>query len=304
MNPDTYTLSEHFISVGDGHELYVQDWGNKKARTPIVFLHGGPGSSVQDKHRSVFDPKKQRVVFFDQRGCGPSLPYASREHNTTDDLVEDILKITKALKIDRFVLHGGSWGSTLALAFGIKHPTKVVGMVLHGIFTGSHAEVTWLSQGQFRSFYPDVWDRYLAATPRGHQADPSAYHFKRALGKDPNAAKASSFAYECVEGGVMQLDDRHRSEDFENYDPSGIQMEIFYLVNNCFLPDGYILKNASRLTMPVHLVQGRYDIVCPPRTAYELAKALPKGQLIWTQNGHKAEHESWTVQKLLLEQLT
>ena len=304
MNPDEFTNRELFVEVGDGHELYVQDWGNREAEMPILFLHGGPGGSVKGSNKRGFDPTKQRVIFYDQRGSGKSLPYGSLDHNTTADLIEDIEKIADKLELKKFIITGGSWGSCLALAYALKYPERVKAMVLFGIFTGSQNEIDWLDQGQFQTFYPEVWERYIAATPKAYRNNPSKYHFEKALGNDEIQAKKSAYAYENLEGGVIQLDDRPRLEDFETYDPAGIRIEMHYLKNRCFMPDRHILDNAHRLNMPVYLVQGRYDMVCPPATAYELSKKLPDGHLIWAIGGHKNEHEGWNLMRTILLQLS
>ena len=303
MTPDSYTISESTINVGNGHQLYVHDWGNQAAVTPIVFLHGGPGGSTKDSHKVSFDPTTQRVIFFDQRGCGRSLPIGSLEHNTTDDLVEDIEKIAIKLDLSSFVLNGGSWGSCLALAYSLAHPDRVAALVLHGVFTGSLTETQWLVSGKFQTFFPDVWDQYVRATPAQYQAEPSNYHIEQILGSDSESAKRSAYAYERLEGSLIKLDDRFIMEPLETYDPTAIRLETHYLQHGCFMPDNYILDNAVRLTMPVWMVQGRYDMVCPPITAYQLHQTLPNSQLIWTTNGHKAEHEATNIMKLLLQQL-
>lgn len=304
MTPDEFTISEQFLDVGDGHQLYIQDWGNQKALKPVIFLHGGPGSQVKDKHKNVFDPELQRVIFFDQRGCGRSLPYGSLEHNTTQDLVADIERVADHLKLNQFIVTGGSWGSCLALAYALKHPHRVLTMVLHGIFTGSKAEIEWLDKGRFQTFFPDVWDIYLAATPKKYQKDPSSYHFRQIMGNDPALMIESGHAYESLEGAVMSLDDRFTPEPIEDFDSAGIRLEVTYMANGCYLPDRYILDNAHKLKMPVHLVQGRYDAVCPPVTAYELHKRLPNSWLTWTVSGHSTERESWSVIRTLLLQAT
>jgi len=303
VTPDKYTLSESVLDVGDGHQLYVQDWGNQAAMKPIVFLHGGPGGSTRDSHKASFDPTEQRVIFFDQRGCGRSLPLGSLDHNTTDDLVEDIEKIARHLNLETFIVNGGSWGSCLALAYGLAHPERVAALVLRGIFTGSRSEIDWTDSGEFQTFFPDVWDQYLAATPLEYRDAPSKYHFERIAGADADAAKQSAYAYQRLEGSISKLDDRFTPEPFETYDPTSIRIETHYLQHGCFMPDNYILDNAARLTMPVWLVQGRYDMVCPPIAAYKLHKALPNGQLVWTINGHRAEHEAATILKLVLQQI-
>lgn len=303
MTPDEHTNQEFFLDVGDGHQLYVQDWGNKDARHAIFFLHGGPGGGVSTRYRQRFVPKVQRVIFFDQRGCGKSLPYGSLEHNTTDKLVSDITKIADKLNLKTFILAGGSWGATLALVYAIKNPARVHALVVNGIFTGRSSEIAWLDKGRFQTFFPDVWESYLAKTPVEHHEDPSAYHFKRALGSDEAAAKQSAYAYENVAGALLGLDDRFAPDDYDEYDPTAIKMEIYYLANNCFMPENYILDNAHKLTMPVWIVQGRYDMVCPPLTAYELHRKLPDSQLIWTVAGHGNDRPNYDANRTILLQM-
>jgi proline iminopeptidase len=304
MNPDQYTLGEHFLEVGDGHTLYVQDWGNAKAK-PIVFLHGGPGAGVKDKYKTGFDPKKQRVIFFDQRGSGKSLPTGSLKHNTTKDLVADIEKIAVALKLKPFILTGGSWGSCLALAYGLEHPKRVEAMVLRGIYTGSKSETEYLDGGKiWKTYFPDVWDTYLARTPKAHHHNPTAYHHEQTQGDDPEKAKKSAYAYGEVESSLLALDDRHTPADYDEYDPNFVKIEMHYLANNCFLPDRYILNNAHKLAMPIYLIQGRYDMVCPPVTAYELSQKLPNAELFWTIAGHANDRPNYDLNRSLLLQLS
>lgn len=305
MTPDDYTIREFYIEVGDDHELYVHDWGNKKAKHPIIFLHGGPGSGCKDGHKKSFDPGQHRVVFFDQRGCGKSLPYGSLEHNTTKDLIEDINKIAKELKISSFVLAGGSWGSTLALAYAAKHPQNVQALVLHGIFTGTQTEIDYFDKGQFRTWFPEVWERYLKATPKDHRASPTTFHYQQILGDNENAARKSACAYGNMEGALLALDDRFTPDSPKDpaFDPTSLKIEVHYLANGCFMPDRHILNSARKLTMPAWIVQGRYDMVCPPTTAYELHQKLPKSQLIWTIGGHRSsERETSSVTRAILLQ--
>lgn len=303
MTPDEYTIQEHYLDVGGGHQLYVHDWGNKKAQIPIIFLHGGPGSSVSNRYRQQFVPEKQRVIFFDQRGCGKSLPYGSLENNTTQDMIEDIKKIAEFHKLDRFILTGGSWGSCLALAYGLKYPKQVYAMVLRGIFTGSQKEIDFLDKGGYRPFFPDVWDKLVNETADSHKHNPSEYHFAKALGEGEEAKK-SAYIYRNSEAALLNLDDRFVPEDYEEFDPAGIRVEIQYLKNRCFMEDEYILKNARKLAMPIWLIQGRYDMVCPPVTAYELNKRLPNSELIWTIAGHGNDRPNYDVNRALLLQLT
>jgi proline iminopeptidase len=300
MTPDSFTLQELMLPVGDGHELYVQDWGNPKAKLPIIYLHGGPGNGVSNRDKQLFNPDEQRVIFFDQRGCGNSLPQWLLEHNTTQDLVEDIEKVRQHLKLDQFMLAGGSWGSTLALVYGITYPKQVAAMVLNGILTGNQEEIDWFGKGGYREFFPDVWEQYQSSVPKEYKNNPSTYHFEQAFSDDQEAVKRSAYAYESMEARLLRLDDsRVAPADYETYDPSMIRIEMHYLKNRCFLPDNYVFDNVDKLTMPIWLIQGRYDMICRPNTAYRLDKFLPDSHLVWTINGHSGDHESRTIQNLL-----
>ena len=305
MTPDAYTIKEFFIEVGGGHQLYVYEWGNPKGM-PIIFLHGGPGSHVKDKHKSAFDPTRHRVIFFDQRGCGKSLPFGSIEHNTTADMMEDISKIADQVKLKQFTLFGGSWGAFLALVYAVKHPKRVKALTIDGVFTGTQKEIDYFDRGEFRLHFPDVWERYLNTVPKSHQNSPTKYHFKRILGTDEKAVRESACAYQNLEGALLSLDDRFQpsSPDDPTFDPSSVKLEVHYLYNSCFVPDNYILNNAHKLTMPVWMIQGRYDMVCPPIAAYELHKKLPNSQLILTTSNHLPEHETHNVRRAILLQLT
>jgi proline iminopeptidase len=292
MTPDAHTIQETFVEVGDGHTLYMQEWGNPRAIHPIIFLHGGPGAGCSNSHKQSFDPLQQRVIFFDQRGSGRSVPYGSLQYNTTADLVEDIEKIARHCKLDQFVLTGGSWGSCLALAYALEYPKRVQAMVLRGIFTGAQAEVDYFDKGGFRNFFPEAWERLLAATPKSHHNHPTNYHFPRILGDNDQAMRESGHAYESMEGALLRLDDRFSLAPIDEFDPTSVRIEVHYLANDSFMPERHILKNAHKLHMPIWLIQGRYDFVCPPVTAHELHQLLPDSQLIWTTAGHSGGDRS------------
>jgi proline iminopeptidase len=267
-----------------------------------MSLHGGPGSGCKDKHKLTFDPHTQRVIFFDQRGSGQSQPTGSLQHNTIQDLIDDITKVADRLKIGQFWLHGNSWGSTLALVYALANPHRVAGMTIGGVFTGSKSEIDWIDKGQFQTVFPDVWEAYLERTPSEHHQNPSAYHFDKVLNGTAKQQKLSGYAYDMLESGVVNLDDRPQPTDFDDYDPSSIRIEMYYLANGCFMEEGYILKNAHKLTMPVFIVQGRYDMVCPPITAYRLHKAIANSQLFWAQSGHALGHEAHNLFRSILAQ--
>lgn len=305
MNPDTFTLNEQFLDVGDGHSLYVQDWGNANAGLPIIFLHGGPGAGCNDSHKQIFDPVTQRVIFFDQRGSGRSLPKGSLEHNTTDDMIADIENIANHFKLKKFIITGGSWGSCLAFAYALKHPERLHAMVLRGIFTGSKEETEYLNNGMFKLFYPDVWDAYVRRTPKEHHTNPSAYHYSQMKSSDSSEVKASSYAYSELEGSLLRLDDRHTTENFDTYEPESMSIELHYLADLCFMPDRYILDNAHKIKTPTWLVQGRYDMVCPPKTAYEIHQAMPRSKLLFVNAGHSGgDRAIYEVTSALLQEIT
>jgi proline iminopeptidase len=304
MMPDQYTNQELMLDVGNGHQIYVHDWGQKDAKTPILFLHGGPGNGTFDSDKDKFDPKTQRVIFHDQRGSGKSTPTGSLQNNTSQHLVEDIEKIAQKLSLDKFILVGGSWGSTLSLLYGIAHPERVVGMVIDGVYTASDTENDWLEKGGWSTFFPDIWQEYQATVPKDYRSNPSEYHFEHAFSDDPETAKKSSYAYLSMELALLKLDQRYTPDPYDKFEPGGGTIEIHYLKNSCFLDDNFILDNASQLTMPVFIVQGRYDMICPPQTAYNLSMALPNSNLIWTINGHSKQHEAKNILNLLLKQLS
>ncbi len=303
MEKDNYTRAETRLKVSDGFELYVQDWGNPHAKTSIIFLKGGPGGYCKQRDKGSFDPARDRVIFFDQRGCGQSTPYGQLEHNTTQKMIADISAVADHFGLKAFALRGTSWGSCLALAYALEHSSRVATLFIGGVFTGSQKEIDWLDNGRFKTFYPEVWQQFLKGTPKQFQHDPAAYHYEKVLKGTPEEIKKSAYAYACLEGGAIKLDDRFIPEDFADFDPIPMQIEMTYLANRCFLPERHILDNAHKLTMPVYIVQGRYDMVCPPETAWELHQKLPNSELYWTLAGHLVEHESVNIFKSLYGRL-
>lgn len=300
MTPDEFTNQELMLEVGDGHTIYVQEWGNPEATTPIVFLHGGPGTGCSDRHKLRFDPTRQRVVFHDQRGTGKSTPYGALEHNTTEHLVEDIERVAAALNLNTFVLTGGSWGSTLALMYALKYPARVAQLIISGLFTASKSEIDWVDRGYFRIFYPELWQAFAASVPDTHRKNPTDFHAQRILGGNEAEAVESGKAYSNLEGSLMSLDDRQKPDYGDEFDIVPIKTEVYYLQNKCFMPEErYILNNADKLTMPVWIVQGRYDMVCPPVTAHELHQRIPHSKLIWTMAGHGNDRSTYDVMRTL-----
>lgn len=287
MTPDKYTITEKYIDTKDGHSLYVQLWGsNSPESKTVIYLHGGPGSGCSDSAKDHFDPTLHKVIFFDQRGSGLSKPYGSLENNTTQHLVDDISLIADSFKIDRFSLVGGSWGSTLALAYAIANPERVESMVIRGILTGARDEIEFFEKGNFRSFFPEAWENYVSSVPEEYRSNPADYHQERIVGDDPEIAKQSAYEYSKLEYAVIGLDDRRTPEGYQDFDPTNTIIEVSYMKNLCFMENNYVLNNASKFTMPIWIVQGRYDAICAPSNAYRLHQKLPNSKLIWTIAGH------------------
>ena len=305
MTADGFTNGEYRLDVGDEHRLYVQDWGTVQADPPVLSLHGGPGTACSDSHKEYFDPSRQRVIFHDQRGVGNSQPYGSLESNTTQHLIADIVRILDHCNVQKVVVTGGSWGACLGLAFAVAHPERVHSLVLYGVMTPRQPEMDWLNEGRWRTFFPEVWQWLLDRTPLEHHADPTAYHFRRLLGDDETAQRESAYVYTTVDSAVLELDDRFKPAPFdEDFDPAPARTQAYYFTNSHFLPDGYVMDNAHILTMPVYMVQGRYDMISPPETAYRLLELLPRGELIWSTSGHAPNRESWNLLRQVILQLT
>lgn len=303
MNKDAFTNQELFIHVDNDHKLYVVDWGNKSAKIPIIYLHGGPGGGVKDKSKNIFDPRIKRVIFFDQRGCGKSTPTGSRKNNTTDDSVKDITKIAKHLKITKFYLYGYSWGSTLALYYAIKYPEMLAGIIIGGVFSGSKNEIFAMYE-MAKIFYPDLWDKVLSDTPNEYQNDPIIYHFDKSLNGTKAEQKKSTYVLDYLESGLCEFDDRKEPDNYDEYNPLGMQIELSYLANSSFLPENYILDNVAKISVPTYIVQGRFDMVCSPNFAYKVSKLIPNSKLYLAVSNHAYEHEITNLFRAIFNSLT
>jgi len=302
MNRDEFTNQEAMINVGDGHELWAMDWGFKGAKTPIIYLHGGPGSCAKEWKKQLFNPRVHRVIFFDQRGCGKSTPYGSRENNTTQKLAEDITKIAEHFGIEKFILHGYSWGSCLGLYYAIEHPERLEALVIGGVFSGSRAEIyEMFDMGKI--FYPDLWDKVLADTPAGSRDDPIAYHLDKSLNGSAEEQKKSTYVMDYLESGLAKLDDRDTPDAYEEYGPASVQIEMSYMATNCFMPEDYLLENVSKISVPTYIVQGRYDLVCTPDFAYNISKLIPDCKLYFTISNHFGEHENTNMFRSIFDLL-
>ena len=285
--PPVIPRGTHRVKVSGGHNLYVEDCGNPDG-IPVVFLHGGPGSGITATHRRMFDPDLFRVILVDQRGSGQSRPFAETKHNTTWDLVEDLEVIRSQLEIDQWIVFGGSWGSTLALVYAITHPEKVLGLVLRGIFLGTKAEIEWFLYGM-EKFFPEAWDRFAHFLPDHEQGDLLKAYASRVLDPSPSISIPAAEQWSAFENSCATLQAEMRSGG-GRMSLSLARMEIHYFLNDCFLEDGFILNNISKIAdIPGIIIQGRHDVICPPYTASNLAKHWPEAELRMVEDaGHSA----------------
>jgi len=289
--------------AGDApHEIYVEESGNSRG-LPVLFVHGGPGAGCEDKHRSYFDPNLYRIILFDQRGAGRSRPHAALENNTTMDLVADMERIRNELGVDKWVLFGGSWGSTLALVYAETYPDRVLGLILRGIFLCRPQEIHWFYQEGANRIFPDYWQDFLAPIPENERHDLLHAHYRRLTGVDELARMRSAEAWSVWEGRTATLMPKKEVVDFFS-DPhvalSLARIEAHYFVNNIFLQPDQILRDAYKLkNIPGVIVHGRYDIVCPIENAWDLHHAWPEAQLeIVPDAGHSAS-EAGNVNALI-----
>ena len=281
------------LAVGDGHEVYWEECGNPAGK-PAVFLHGGPGAGCDTRARRFFDPARYRIVLFDQRGCGRSRPHASLEHNTTWDLVADIERLRDHLGIQRWQVFGGSWGSTLALAYAEAHPTRVTELVLRGIFLLRKTELDWFYQQGANALFPDRWEDYVAPIPASERGDLMRAFHRRLTGTDGAAAIAAARAWAVWEGSTSFLltdDDNVRKWGEDEFALAVARIECHYFVNDGFLrSESQLLDDVGRIRhIPAVIVQGRYDVVCPMTTAWDLHRAWPEADFrVVPDSGHSA----------------
>lgn len=304
MTPDEFTIKELYIKVSGGHKIYVHIWGNKKSNIPILHLHGGPGAGCNNRDKYKYNPTSHKVIFLDQRGAGRSQPNGKLDKNKTPDLLSDIDKLLDKLKISTVILSGGSWGSALALFYAIARPTKVKAIMLSGVYLATKTENDWLINGGWRDFYPDLWEEYQKSVPIAYQKNPSDYHLKRVFNNNKLISKKATYEFMKINTALLKLDERFRPEEFDKFNESAGKIELHYLVNNNFMPDNYIINNVKKLTMPIYIIQGRYDMITRPINAYKLYKLINQTEIYWTINGHINQHEAKNIQQLILKQIT
>jgi proline iminopeptidase len=292
-------LETGHLAVGDGHEIYFECCGNPEAPA-AVYLHGGPGGGVEARNRGYFDPEAWQAILFEQRGAGRSRPFAELAHNTTGHLVEDMERLRQHCGVERWLVFGGSWGATLALAYAQAHPRRVSGLVLRGVFLGSDAEVQWLYKpGGAAQFYPEAYAAFLDPIPPAERGDLLAAYHRRLFGDDLATQVECARAWSVWEGTVSRLvPDLQELKLFsdEEFSLSLARIECHYFINRCFMEPGSLLKNAGLLKgLPGVIIQGRYDLVCPPQAAWQLHQAWPGSRLEWVPAaGHSASEPGIT----------
>ena len=291
LYPEIDPRESGMLDVGDGHSLYWERSGTPGGK-PVVFLHGGPGGGSSPAHRRQFDPARYDILVFDQRGAGKSTPHASLHANTTWHLVDDIERLRTHFAIDRWMVFGGSWGSTLALAYAETHPSRVSELVLRGVFTFDQAEVDWLyKEGGASSLYPDGWDDFVAPIPEAERGDLVSAYQRVLTGDDPAARLIAATAWSKWEAvTVTLLPSAETEEHFTDPDVAiaVARIENHYMANQGWLADGQLLDGAAKLRgIPGVIVQGRHDCCTPPRAAWALHKAWPEAELnIVPDGGH------------------
>jgi len=302
MYPPIEPYDHGFLDTGDGHRVYWELCGNPSGK-PAVFLHGGPGGGCSPEHRRLFDPARYCIMLFDQRGCGRSTPHASLDNNTTWNLVADMEKLRQMISVEQWLVFGGSWGSSLALAYAETHPARVSALIVRGIFTLRRAELLWYYQEGASWLFPDLWEEYLAPIPLAERSDMMAAYRRRLTGDDEAVKLAAARAWSLWEARTITLLPSRELEDHHGDDSYALafaRIENHYFVNEGFLEEGQLLRDAHRLAdIPGVIVQGRYDVATPARTAWDLSKAWPNASLQIIPDAGHAFSEAGILRALL-----
>ncbi|MFA6238313.1 MAG: prolyl aminopeptidase [Bacteriovorax sp.] len=282
MYPEIEPYSSGFLKVSEIHTIYFEEAGNPKGK-PVVFLHGGPGGGLIPNYRRYFNPEKWRIILFDQRGCGKSTPFAELRENTTWDLVSDMEALREHLSIAKWSVFGGSWGSTLALSYAIKHAKFCNALFLRGIFLLRKKEIDWFYQGGCSKIFPDAWEEYVKPIPENERNDFVRAFYKRLTSEDKQIRKSAAAAWSIWEGSTSKLipdSDVVARFGEDEFADAFARIECHYFINNGFFTeDNFILNNIEKIShIPTVIVQGRYDVVCPAESAWELHRALPDAE--------------------------
>ena len=294
--PNIEPFNTFYLPVSDLHTIYVEESGNKNGK-PVIFLHGGPGGGVDPKYRRYFNPDKWRIIMFDQRGCGKSIPFAELKENTTWDLVDDIEKIRNHLSIDRWVIYGGSWGSTLSLAYSQTYPDSCKALILRGIFLVRKKEIHWFYQEGASKIFPDDWQSFIAPIPIEKRDNLLEAYYNLLIGKDSSKKIEAAKAWSTWEGSTVRLiQDKDFIGDFsdEKFAEAFARIESHYFMNNAwFNSDNHLIENVDKIRhIPAVIIHGRYDVICPVENAWELHQAWPESELhIIPDAGHSIFEE-------------
>lgn len=300
LYPECLPYSQTLLPVSSLHSLYIEQCGNPSG-VPVIFLHGGPGSGCNPGQRRFFDPDHYRIILFDQRGCGRSQPAGETADNTTQDLVADIEAIRSHLHIERWHVFGGSWGSTLALAYANSHPAPVISLTLRGIFLSRPHEIRWFL-GQVALFFPEAWQTLLTPVPSSHRENVLDYYASLVFDADTAISIPAAIRWNAFESSIMSLIPKNESSQVNGeVELARARVQIHYIQHLCFVDGDQMLQAAATklAEIPTTIVQGRYDMVCPPQTAWELAQRLPHAALVMVPDAGHSAMESGTCAALL-----
>ncbi len=303
LYPEIEPYNTGMLRVSETHEIYFEECGNPKGK-PVVYLHGGPGAGCRADFRRYFDPRAYRIVLFDQRGCGRSRPHASLVDNTTWHSVSDIEALREHCSIDQWQVFGGSWGSTLGLAYAQTHPERVTELVMRGLFTLRRSELEWFYQDGASHVYPDFWEGYVAPIPVDERDDLMAAYYKRLTGDDKVAQLECARAWARWEFSAISLwpdPERHADIDSDPFAVAFARIECHYFVNGGFFdPDDQLIRNLHKIKhIPCVLIQGRYDMCTPARTAWDIHKAWPEADFRLVGDAGHAGSEPGIVHELI-----
>ena len=286
-----------YLNVGNGHSIYFEQYGKPKG-IPILFLHGGPGAGFSKSHKSFFDPNVFRVIFFDQRGSGKSIPYAETNNNNTQLLISDIESLRKSLKIDKWYLFGGSWGSTLALLYGIDYPNRCLGFILRGIFLGSKTEINWFLH-DIKKFFPEAHNKFISLVPQNNRNNVLEWFYDQLHSNNRSQNLKAASVWAEYENSCSSLN--YLSRPISGEQALGIsKIETHYFMNNCFIDDDYIIKNIDKISnIKSVIVQGRHDVICPPFTALRLANSWDEAKIEIVDDAGHSGFETNVSKKLI-----
>ncbi|MDP1724463.1 MAG: prolyl aminopeptidase [Alphaproteobacteria bacterium] len=288
-----------FLPVGDDHQLFWEECGNPEG-VPILFLHGGPGYSCTEDHRRFFDPDHYRIILFDQRGAGKSTPHASIKNNQTKDLIDDIEKLRIFFKVDSWILFGGSWGSTLALCYGIDYPNRIKAFILRGVFLGEHDETEWFFTGMGK-FNPEAGIDFMSFLPEKERDNYLENFYNRLKNTDPKIHLPAALAWHNYENRCVSLVPVSKIDKSSSDYLAPALIEAHYFYNDFFIKDAPILENLDQIKdIPTIIVHGRYDIVCPPITAYKLKQRMTNSKLIFADDSGHSAFEAGLAKELVI----